>query len=48
MLTYRYTDTIEVVGFSDSNYASCLDDKKLTYGYIFMMVEGAASWKSVK
>ena len=28
MLTYRRTDTLEVVGFSDSDYASCVDDKK--------------------
>ena len=39
MLTYRQTDTFEVVGFSDSDYASCMDDKKSTYGYIFMIVE---------
>ena len=48
MLTYRCTKTLEVVGFSDSDYAGCVDDKKSTYGYIFMMVEGAVSWKGVK
>ena len=48
MLTYRRTDTLKVVGFSDSNFASCVDDKKSTYGYIFMMAEGAVLWKSVK
>ena len=37
-----------MVGFSDSDYAGCVDDKKSTYGYIFMMVEGDVSWKSVK
>ena len=26
MLTYRHTDTLEVVGFSDSDYTDCLDD----------------------
>ena len=41
MLTYRRTDTIEVVGFSDSNYVGCMDDKKSTSGYIFFMIEGA-------
>ena len=40
MLTYRRTDTLEVVGFSDFDYAGCEDDKKSTYGYIFMMAEG--------
>ena len=48
MLTYRCIDTLEVVGFSDSDYANCMDDKKFTYDYIFMMAEGAVSWKSVK
>ena len=48
MLTCRRTDTLRVVGFSDSNYADCMDDKKSTSGYIFMMVKGAVSWKSVK
>ena len=37
MLTYRRTDTLEVVGFSDSNYAGCVDDKKFIFGYIFMI-----------
>ena len=48
MLTYRCIDTLGVVGFSDSDYASCVDDKKSTSDYTFMMVEGAISWKSVK
>ena len=28
MLTYRHTDTLEVVGFSDSDYENFVDDKK--------------------
>ena len=48
MLTYRSTDTLEVVGFSDSDYASYVDDKNSTFCYIFMMVERAISWKSIK
>ena len=28
MLIYRRTDTLEVVGYSDLDYASCMDDKK--------------------
>ena len=43
MLTYRLTDTLEVVGFSDSDYADCMDDKKSTSGYIFMMAEGVVT-----
>ena len=48
MLTYRRTNTLKVVGFSDFDYASFVDDKKSTSCYIFMMVEGAVSWKSFK
>ena len=48
MLTYRHTDTPEVVGFSDSNYEGCVDDKRSTSSYIFIMTEGAVSWNCVK
>ena len=48
MLTYWRTDTLEVGGFSDFNYAGCVDDKKPTSGYIFMMATRAVSWNSVK
>ena len=30
MLTYRHTDTLKVVGFSDSDYVGWVDDKKST------------------
>ena len=40
MLTYRRTNTLEVVGFSDSNYTAYIDDKKSTFSYIIMMVDG--------
>ena len=43
MLTYRRTETLEVVGFRDSNYTGCVDDKKSTFGYIFMMTKGVVS-----
>ena len=46
MLTYQCIDALEVVG--DSDYAGCVDDKKSTSGYIFMMAKGAVSWKNVK
>ena len=48
MLAYRHTDTLEVVSFSDSDYASYVHNKRSTSGYIFMRPEGAVSWKSVK
>ena len=45
MLKYWHTDTIEVVGFSYSVYVNCMDDKKSTFCYIFMIDEGAVLWK---
>ncbi|KAF5788317.1 putative RNA-directed DNA polymerase [Helianthus annuus] len=47
-LTYRRTDNLEVVGYSDSDFAKCKDDKKSTSGYIFMLAGGPISWKSHK
>jgi len=48
MLIYRRTDDLEVVGYSDSDYARCIDSRKSTFGYIFMLAEGEISWKSAK
>ncbi len=48
MLTYRKSENLEVVGYSDSDLAGCIDDKKSTSGYIFTLAGGAISWKSSK
>ena len=37
-----------MVGFSDFGYVGCVNDKKSTFDYIFMMDEEVVSWKSVK
>ena len=47
ILTHRHINIIEVIGLSDSYYVGCVDDKKSTFDYIFMMIEGTISWKSV-
>ena len=39
---------MEVVGYSDSDFAGCPDSRKSTSGYVFLLVEGAISWRSVK
>ncbi|XP_043705441.1 secreted RxLR effector protein 161-like [Telopea speciosissima] len=46
MLTYRASNQLEVVGCSDSDYAGCLDSRKS--GYVFLLANGAISWKSKK
>ncbi|XP_057994493.1 secreted RxLR effector protein 161-like [Hevea brasiliensis] len=48
MLTYKRSSNLEVIGYSDSDFAGCVDDRKSTSGYIFMMSGGAVSWKSAK
>ena len=48
MLTYWRYDHLEIVGYSDSDYVGCLDSKRSTSGYIYLLAEGAVSWKSIK
>ena len=48
MLTYRRSDSLEIIGYSDSDYAGCQDSKRSTSGYIYMLAGGAISWKSAK
>ena len=47
-LMYRRTSNLKVVGYSDSDIANCVDSRKSTSGYIFILAGGAISWKSVK
>ncbi|RVW56198.1 Retrovirus-related Pol polyprotein from transposon TNT 1-94 [Vitis vinifera] len=48
MLTYKRSEQLEVVGYSDSNYGGCLDSLKSTSGFVFMLTNGTISWKSEK
>ncbi|XP_050908209.1 secreted RxLR effector protein 161-like [Lathyrus oleraceus] len=48
MLMYRQTNNLDVIGYSDSDFAGCVDSRKSTSGYIFMMADGAISWRSTK
>ena len=45
---YRWTSNLEVVGYSDSDFVDCVDSRKSTSGYIFILVGGAISWRSIK
>ena len=46
MMTYRRSDSLHIVGYSESDYAG--DDRKSTSGYVFTLARGAISWKSTK
>ena len=48
MLTYQKFENLEIIGYSDSNFAGCQDSKHSTSRYIFMLAGGAISWKSAK
>src|SRR5262249_23734238 len=48
MLTYRRSNQLEVVSYSDSNYAGCVDTRKYTFGHLFLLAGGVISWKSAK
>ena len=48
MLVYRKSNHLEIIGYSDSDFAGCQDSRKSTSGNIFLLAGGAISWKSVK
>ena len=48
MLTYRRSDNMEIIGYSDSDFAGRQDSRKSTLGYVFLLAGGAISWRSAK
>ena len=48
MLIYKHVQDLQLVGYSDSDFAGCQDEKKSTTGYIFKLAGGVVSWKSEK
>jgi hypothetical protein len=48
MLTYRRSDSLEIKGYSDADYAGDKDERKSTTGYMFTLAGGAISWRSCK
>jgi hypothetical protein len=48
MLTYKKTDNLEVIGYSDADFVGCADSQKSILGYVFTLANGAMSWKSSK
>ncbi len=41
-------DSGDIIGYTDADWAGDLDDRKSTSGYLFMLCDGAVSWKSQK
>jgi hypothetical protein len=48
MLTYERSDSLEIVGYSDSDFVGYLDTDRSTSGYVFKLADGAISWSSSK
>ncbi|KAM1443641.1 hypothetical protein ACFX2I_039895 [Malus domestica] len=48
MLIYGRTYTLVLEGYSDSDFAGCIDDLKSTSGFVFTMAGGAVSWRTMK
>jgi hypothetical protein len=48
MLMYRWTNNLEVIGYSDSDFVGCVDSHKSASGYTSMMASGVVSWRSAK
>ena len=36
------------IGYTNSNFAGCVDTRKSTFGYVYLLARGAISWKSAK
>ncbi|XP_072375542.1 uncharacterized protein [Diabrotica undecimpunctata] len=47
-IVYRKTTQIKVIGYTDADYAGCLDTIKSTSGYVFILGNGPITWKSQK
>ena len=37
-----------MIGYLDSDFDGCINSRKSTFGYLFLLGEGAISWKSAK
>lgn len=47
-LFYQRNGGKDLIGYTDSDYANDIEDRKSTSGYVFMMSEAAISWSSKK
>ena len=48
MLKYRRSSDLEIVGYSNFDFVGCLDNRRSTSGYIFMLAGGAVDRKSTR
>lgn len=48
MLTYKKSEILEIIGYSDSDFNGCKDSCRSTSGYVYLLAGGAISWRSAK
>jgi hypothetical protein len=48
MLTNKRIDDIEVIDYTDADFARCTDSQRSTSGYVFTLASGAIWWRSCK
>ena len=48
VLMYRHTYNLEVIAYTNADFAGCMDSGKSTSSYVFMLASGAESWRSMK
>jgi hypothetical protein len=48
MLTYEKSDSLEILGYLDSDFLGCLDTDRSTSGYVFKLTSGFISWSISK
>lgn len=48
MLTYKRSNHLEIIGYSNSDFARCEDSSRSTSGYVYLLAGGAICWRSVK
>lgn len=47
-ILYKNEEMVDLIAFTDSDFAGDLNDRKSTSGYVFMLGKGAVSWSSKK
>jgi len=43
LLTYKRFNHLELIGYSDSDFVGCVDTRKSTLGFVFLLVRGIVS-----
>ncbi|XP_048447428.1 secreted RxLR effector protein 161-like [Pyrus x bretschneideri] len=47
-LTYKHSDFLEAIGYSELDFVGCVDIRMSTSGYIYLFAGRAVAWRSAK